>query len=309
MAGNDLTATLGVDGKPFQDGLNNLFSKTTAAVGGVGRRMGQQLIGGMMAVVGYSFIRKMIGETQRWAKDTAKVREEYEKMGIVITDEFANKMAQVGREFTVLGAQYREMMLPVIAGIASASLSFLQNVKEAAVYWKFMSENSLSNKLDVAADYWNEFHRAMQATKPQWQSERGLRWNIMNKLGSLGGGSRAMRAYVAHKSAKSYVDQHSDQPAMTMGDAHTQAGAVLLDMRERWEQMMKSLVFSSASEPFKLGSSSRGGGSRLASIGGDVGGLNDRVVRIEQEQVRILKQIASNTKPKGAGGQLEIPTS
>jgi len=57
---------------------------------------------------------------------------------------------------------------------------------------------------------------------------------------------------------------------------------------------------------FKFKRSGGGGGGRLASIGGDVGGLNDRVLQIEREQVRLLKAIETNTKPKAGAGTLEI---
>ena len=92
---------------------------------------------------------------------------------------------------------------------------------------------------------------------------------------------------------------------MSMSDAHAQAGAIALDMRERWREMMDAIVNMSIADPttFRRGG---GGGGRLASIGGDVGGLNDRVLQIEREQVRLLKAIETNTKPKAGAGTLEI---
>jgi hypothetical protein len=93
---------------------------------------------------------------------------------------------------------------------------------------------------------------------------------------------------------------------MTLDEAHGAAGSILLDMRERWKEMMAAIVSMPIADPTTFRRGGGGGGGRLASIGGDVGGLNDRVLQIEREQVRLLKAIETNTKPKAGAGTLEI---
>jgi len=306
MSRPDLQATLGLNAKPFTDALDAVGRNATAGMMGVGRRMGRQMVSGLLAVVGFQFIRRMANETVRWAKDTAGVRQEYEKMGIVVTDEFVGKMVKAGREFNALGAQYRAMMLPVVAGLATGALSFLQSIKEAAAYWKFMYEHNLGSKLDTAADFWTKYYQSQMENLPSWDSSKGFRRNIMTQMAAYSRGGHLSRAQKAWREASSYVAEHSAGPSMSMSDAHAQAGAIALDMRERWREMMDAIVNMSIADPTAFRRGGGGGGGRLASIGGDVGGLNDRVLQIEREQVRLLKAIETNTKPKAGAGTLEI---
>jgi hypothetical protein len=209
-------------------------------------------------------------------------------------------MALVGREFTALGVQWKTVMLPVVAGFGKAAMELVQSMKETWRYWKLMYDHALSPRLDTAADFWTKFTEVMKGERLQGREVGFVREGLHNKI------ARAWRE------ASSYVGQHSEEPK-PVSTAMNIAGAAVASMRAAWNSMWSKIqVFKPAGEPIKLGSGGRGGGSRLAAIGGDVGGLNDRVVRIEREQVRILGEIARNTKamlkPK-TSGTVEIPTS
>jgi hypothetical protein len=299
MAGNDLTATLGVDGKPFQDGVGRILENTTRGMAGVGQRMGRRMTSAFLGVFGYLSITRMVGETIRWAKSTEAVRKEYEQMGIVLSDNVVNQMVSAGREFARMGVQFKITMIPVMAALADASQAIVQAIQRAWAYWSAVAKGGK----EKTESMWQRLGENLTVAGAILTGPRGKGSGATGKETNL---EVLRRAWNSPRKVQP-GEEPSFSEILKMGDdAVEDFNKKLID---RMTQVYLDIQNISPTNDFKLGSSGRGGGSRLASIGGDVGGLNDRVVRIEQEQVRILKQIATNTKPKGAGGQLEIPTS
>lgn len=302
MAKSDLTTTLGVDGSPFEAGMGKLMDKTTAGMAGVGRQMGQRMTGSLLSVFGYMGVARMISETIRWAKSTQAVRDEYEKMGIVLNDNVVNQMVSAGREFAKMGVSFKITMLPVMVALATTSQAIVQAIQRAWAYWSAVGKGAKAKKDGwMARTSENLWVSGAILTGPRpagggatgketnWEQLKRVRANWRGPL--TGEEPTLSEIFAKGSSAMAELDKK-------IIDGMTQA---YLDIQN---------IPAPGSKITLGGGGGSKGGSRLAAIGGDVGGLNDRVVSIEREQVRILAQIARNTKPKpNTGGTVEIPTS
>ena len=305
MSRPDLQATLGVDGRPFQDGLNRVFQSTNAKMAAVGRTMGRRMMGGILAVLGVQSVTRMISETMRWARDTQRVREEYERMGVVLDDEVVNKLANAGKEFARLGMTTKLAWLPVMSWIAEtfAAIAVLIEASAKAVnsfrkeYLRYRKE-VIAKETDERSTFWGTFFGTLSDTARDPGSGAGGKETNWQQFKRAWREANAEVAILRH-------NVHGGDP--NFSDVTASASAAF---KKVYDDLIARITASyGATAPaevtkFNLGRS--GGGGRLASIGGDVGGLNDRVLQIEREQVRLLKAIETNTKPKAGAGTLEI---
>lgn len=129
----NLIAKLGLDGTGFEAGLMRATKHADAAGASMAKSIGHQFKKIGLAFLGIGALNKFVSETKRWASDIQAVRDEYEKLGIVLDDRMVASMEKMGKEIAKLEIQGKRMFLSLIDGAIGLDSAIGKGAKDSIV--------------------------------------------------------------------------------------------------------------------------------------------------------------------------------
>ena len=263
-----LQVDLGLDGKGFEADFNKLAYKTNAAMVSTGRQMGQRFTSGFMSILGLISLSRLMSQLSQWGRDADGMANRYREMGIVIEDGMVRQLREAGREIERMNLEIQKNTLPLLVKVSTTILAIMSLTKRVGAFTKGFAGGLKAPKItgkDVFASILKPWHIPLKVLSQ-------TNWKDAAGLGAFDLGLWQYR-----------------------------------DIMRQTRELMYKPPATAAEEEERAQSFSAGSATRpsLTSIGGTVGLLEDRLFRIEQEQLRQLKAIVSNTK-KGKTGTLEV---
>jgi len=287
MIGNDLTVRLALDGRPFEQGLNTTLQSARKSIHGLNR--GITDIGRLMKGLGAVMVLRQIGREIEAIRDIVQETPDLFDQGTIDRVESMQRGLELSREtlkqMKVIGFEWMDLALRVRYNVGPAKGRISHKTQgEDIERMEAKLRASQERKRKVDADL------AKLATARE-RAEAKIR---DLQMASLPPAEQLLRLQQEHAKAAEHLKSQKEGT-----QEYYRAQEALADLGLQ-------ILMRSKDQDSKFKRSGGSGGGRLASIGGDVGGLNDRVLQIEREQVRLLKSIETNTKPRPGVGTLDL---